>query len=209
MTVDFLPERVTIHRAMRARLIRQGHLLAIMLAAIIGLGYFNEQRIGRAEAEMTSLDNQSTIMANQLEQMFTLQKQLSDLMIKARIDNRLGSRINGMDILRELGRMLPKSMALTSLELDTRKETVKLEPAAGGVATTAGARRARKDKSKTINRLKLTITGLSPNNVDVANFIADLSASRLFEEVDMGYAKNVGFRGKEVKEFQASCYVVR
>ena len=50
---------------------------------------------------------------------------------------------------------------------------------------------------------------LSPNNVDVANFIADLSASPLFEEVDMGYAKNIVFRSKAAKEFQASCYVVR
>ena len=209
MTVDFLPERVTIQRAMRARLIRQGHLLAIMLAAIIGLGYFNEGRIGRAEAEMTGLSNQSTIMANRLEQMFKLQKQLSDLMIKARIDNRLGSRTNGMAILGELGQILPKSMSLTSLELDARKMTVKLKPAAGGVATAAGTRRAGKDRNKTINRLKLTITGLSPNNVDVANFIAGLSASPLFEEVDMGYAKNIKFRGKPAKEFQASCYVVR
>jgi len=209
MTVDFLPERVTIHRVMRARLIRQGYLLGIMLAAIIGLGYFNEERIGRAEAEMAGLDNHSSIVANQFEQMLKLQKQLSDLMIKARIDNRLGSRINGMDILGELGRILPESMALTSLELDARTTIVKLEPATGGVATAAGGRRAGKDRKKTINRLKLTITGLSPNNVDVANFIADLSASRLFEEVDMGYAKNIDFRGKQAKEFQASCYVVR
>jgi len=209
MTVDFLPERVTIHRAMRARLIRQGHLLGIMLVAIVGLGFFNEERIGRAEAEMTALDTQSANMTGQLEQMFDLQQQLSDLMIKQRIDNRLGSRINGMAILGELGRILPESMALTSLELDARTVIVKLKPATGGVATAVGARRAKKDMNKTINRLKLTITGLSPNNVDVANFIADLSASPLFEEVDMGYAKNIDFRGKQAKEFQVSCYVVR
>ncbi len=209
MTVDFLPERVTIHRAMRARLVRQGYLLGITLAALIGLAYFNEERIGRAEAQVVGLDNQSSNMTRQVETMYDLQRQHSDLVIKQRIDNRLGTRINGMDILGELGRILPKSMALTSLELDTRAVIIKLKPAAGGVPTAARGRRARKDRHKTINRLKLTITGLSPNNVDVANFIADLSASPLFEEVDMGYAKNVIFRTKPAKEFQTSCYVVK
>jgi Tfp pilus assembly protein PilN len=208
MNVDFLPERVLTGRAMRARVFRQGYLLGIMLAALIGLAYFNEERIGRAEAQMSGLDNRSANMTTQVNTMYTLQGQLSDLMIKQRIDNRLGSRINGMDILGELGRILPVSMTLTSLELDARMVAVKLKPAAGGVATSAGSRRS-KAKTKTINRLKLTITGLSPNNVDVANFIADMSASPLFEEVDMGYAKNVVFREKPAKEFQTSCYVAR
>ena len=209
MNVDFLPERVTIGRATRARVIRQGYLLGIMLAALAGLAYFNQERIGRAEAQMTGLDSQASNMTTQVETMYKLQGQLSDLMIKQRIDNRLGSRVNGMDILGELGRILPVSMTLTSLELDTRMVTVKLKPAAGGVATAANSRGAGKGRQRTINRLKLTITGLSPNNVDVANFIADLSASSLFEEVDMGYAKNIVFREKPAKEFQASCYVVR
>ena len=209
MNVDFLPERVMIGRAMRARVIRQGYLLGIMLAALVGLAYFNEGRIGRAEAQMSGLDSQSSNMTTQVEMMYNLQQQLSDLMIKQRIDNRLGSRVNGMDILGELGRILPVSMTLTNLELDARMVTIKLKPAAGGAATAVGSRRAGKDRSKTITRLKLTITGLSPNNVDVANFIADMSASPLFEDVDMGYAKNVVFREKPAKEFQTSCYVVR
>jgi len=208
MNVDFLPERVLVGRAMRARVIRQGYLLGIMVAALAGLTYFNQERIGRAEAQMISLDNQSSNMTTQVETMYKLQRQLSDLMIKQRIDNRLGSRVNGMDILGELGRILPVSMTLTSLELDAKQMTVKLKPAAG-VATVANSRGAGKNRQRTINRLKLTITGLSPSNVDVANFIADLSASQLFEDVDMGYAKNIVFREKPAKEFQVSCYVVR
>jgi len=209
MTVDFLPERLTIQRAMRARLIRQGYLMGIMLAALIGLGYFNEERIGRAEAQMSFIDNQSSNMTRQIETMYDLQRQLSDLMIKHKIDTRLGSRINAMDILSELGGILPKSMSLTSFELDAITETLKLKPASGGAPTVAGSRRPGRDRTKTVNRLKLTITGLSPNNVDVANFIADLSVSPLFEEVDMGYAKNIKFREKNAKEFQVSCFVAR
>ena len=127
MNVDFLPERVITGRAMRARVFRQGYLLGIMLAALFGLAYFNEERIGHAEAQMSGLDSRSANMTTQVNTMYTLQGQLSDLMIKQRIDNRLGSRINGMDILGELGRILPVSMTLTNLDLDTKMVSVKLK----------------------------------------------------------------------------------
>jgi Tfp pilus assembly protein PilN len=208
MTVDFLPERVTIQRAMRARLIRQGYLMGIMLAGLVGLGYFNEGRIAQAEAQVAALDTQSSNMSIQLDRKYEYERQLADLMIKHRIDTRLGSRINAMDILGELNVILPKSMSLTSFELDTRAMPMKLKPVVSGSPTVAAGRRAKGEK-KMVNRLKLTITGVSPNNVDVANFIADLSASPLFEEVDMGYAKNIKFREKNAKEFQVSCYVAR
>ena len=207
MTVDFLPERVTIRRAMRARLFRQGYLLGIMLAALVGLGYFNEQRINRAEAEVAVLDSQSSNLSKQVENLFDLQKQRSKLLIKQSINKRLGSRIIARDVLSELGRILPETMSLTNYELATVTEEVTLKPAAGAPA--GGRRRGRKAPTKTVKRLKLTIMGLSPNNVDVANFIADLSASDLFEDVDMGYAKEIGFRGRKAKQFQASCYVTR
>ncbi|MCP4376297.1 MAG: PilN domain-containing protein [bacterium] len=209
MIVDFLPERVTIQRAMRARLIRQGYLMMIMLAGLVGLGYFNEDRIAQAEAEVASLNVQSDNMSTQLDRKYEYERQLADLMIKHRIDTCLGSRINAMDILGELNAILPKSMSLTSFELDTRLTAVKLIPVIGGAPIAATKRRAAKAGKKMVNRLRLTITGVSPNNVDVANFIAKLSASQLFEEVDMGYAKNIEFREKKAKEFQVSCYVAR
>jgi len=71
----------------------------------------------------------------------------------------------------------------------------------------AGAQPRKEDKA--VHRVRLVLTGLAPTDVDVANFIGQLSASRLFEDVTMGYAKNVSFRGRSAREFRASCYVAR
>ena len=60
-----------------------------------------------------------------------------------------------------------------------------------------------------VKRVLLVIDGMAPNDVDVANFIGQLSACPLFEDVHMGYAKTVRFRGAEAREFQAKCYVIR
>jgi len=207
MTIDFLPERIKVQRSRVDRLFRQVYLVGMVLATLIGLAYVNEERISAAQGELSGLDDQSANLKTQVRTMYKLQEQLSGLMIKQDIDQKLGSRINGMDILAELGEILPESMTLTSLQMDALKLKVQLKSAAGGVAKKAAGR--GKARERTENRLKLTITGLSPNNVDVANFIAVLSASKLFEKVEMGYAKNVEHRGKQAKEFQASCYVAR
>jgi len=205
MAIDFLPERIILQRARVERFFRQGYLLMIVLTVLVGMAHFNEDRISAADAQLSGLESLAANQKIQVETMYKLQKQLSGLMIKQDIDMKLGSRISGMDILSELGEILPLSMTLTSLQLDATQIHASLKPASGAIA----AKRGRKTRRKTENRLKLTITGLSPNNVDVANFIADLSASSLFEEVDMGYAKNVTYRQKQAKEFQVSCYVVR
>ncbi|MDP6633530.1 MAG: PilN domain-containing protein [Phycisphaerae bacterium] len=207
MNVDFLPERIIVQRARVERLFRQGYLVGMVLVTLIGLAYFKEDRISAAQAQLSGLNSQSANLKMQVGTMYKLQEQLCDLMIKQRIDTRLGSRIDGMDILGELGHILPATMTLTSLQLDAMQVETPLKPVVGGAG--ANPTRGAKKRTKIVNRLKLTITGLSPNNVDVANFIADLSASPLFEEVDMGYAKNIKYRQKPAKEFQASCYVIR
>jgi len=50
---------------------------------------------------------------------------------------------------------------------------------------------------------------MAPTDVDVANFIGQLAGSRLFEGVNMGYARNVTFRSRSARQFQVSCYVIR
>ena len=53
------------------------------------------------------------------------------------------------------------------------------------------------------------LTGLSPTDIEIANFIGQLSASPLFEDVNMGYARTEEFDGRVGRKFQASCLVAR
>ncbi len=63
------------------------------------------------------------------------------------------------------------------------------------------------NKTVTLKRVRLLITGVAPGDVDVANFIGQLSASPLLEDVNMGYTKTVEYRGHLAREFEASCYI--
>lgn len=206
--VEFLPERIRQQRARNRRLVRQGYLLAACVVAMGLHTYVNATRTARARAELATLDERAVNLKSQIQMIGTLQQQLADLMIKKQIDEELGSRADCTAVLAELCRITPPNMALASLEL--KAVDVEVNPVGSSRRSgrgSAGARATR--KARTVRRLRLILTGLAPSDVDVANFIGQLAASCLFEDVTMGYAKSVEFEDRTAREFQASCFLAR
>lgn len=206
--IDFLPDRIRAQRARWRRLRLQAGFLLVFGTALAGLGYAFHGRIETAQVELGLLTDRADGLQVELRLRESLEAQLADLTIKKRIEEQLGRRVGTLDVLAEVQRVLPESMALTSMTMETvevrlPEEAVdRQDPARAAVRKSKGAERIGK-------RVRLTITGLAPTDVDVANFIGQLSASSVFEDVNMGYAKNLTFRGRDARAFQASCYVVR
>ncbi len=205
--IDFLPEKIKERRARRCRLIRQGYLLAVCLVAMASLGYMREVRISRAEAQVILLAKRVTNVRQQLAMKTDLERQQAELLIKKRIGDLLGSRVNTLDLQAELERVLPESITLTSLNIQAVEVRVPVKPVKAGVAHVATG--AQRQKVRVIKRVRVSLTGLAPTDVAVANFIGQLSGSPVFEDVNMGYTRNVIFRKHLAREFQTTCYVVR
>lgn len=210
-SVDFLPERIRRQRQSRARHIRQGYLLVLLVAGLVVLGLVRSHAVREARAELHLLRKRTANAERQLAMRRSLEGELKDLLIKKRIDERLGSRANVLAVLSELQSVLPPSMSLTALDV----ETVEVQDGRRGKARGAGPRgtipkAASVGGSDTAeSRVHVTLTGLAPTDVDVANFIGQLSASPLFEDVSMSYARNVEFRGRSARAWKASCLVIR
>ena len=130
-------------------------------------------------------------------------------MIKGRIEEQLGRRVGTLDVLGELQRVMPESLALTHMTMETVEVPLELAPAERRNASNRPVARSGKTKNKMIKRVRLVLTGMAPTDVDVANFIGQLAGSRLFEDVSMGYARNVSFRNRAARQFQANCYLTR
>ncbi len=207
--IDFLPHRIRQQRARRAWLLRQGYLLGAVAAALVGWTATSGHRVSEARGELALLQRTNGNMARQLALKSDLERQLADLLIKERISKHLGSRVNVLDLMHEMERLLPASMFLRSLDVDT----VAYLPEGGEARGRNGTRRPEAagagGRAKFGTRLRLVITGLGPDDVAVANFIGQLSASPLFEDVNMGYTRNTVHEGRSAREFQASCYVAR
>jgi Tfp pilus assembly protein PilN len=212
-SIDFLPERIRFQRDRRRRLVRQGCLLGLCLIGLAVLGYVRHGRIQTARAELAMLNDRSANSQRQLALRRELESQQADLMIKKRIADQLGSRASALEVLAEVSRLLPGSIVLSSLTVETMEIDAPLPSAKDSTNETdrasAAAAPSGKAKTRSVKRLQLTLTGLSPTDVEVANFIGQLSTSPLFENVNMGYAKNTVFRNRPAREFQVSCHVVR
>jgi len=209
-SIDFLPERIKFQRAKRKRLIRQVYLLAVCVVTLALLAYTRQARIAKTQAQLGLLAERSKNVQRQLQMLSSLQRQQADLMIKKRIDDQLGSRANALDVLSELGRLLPRSVAIYSLDLAAVDVRVPVRSAARTEAGRATAfSQGPREKDQIVKRVRLELTGLAPTDVDVANFIGQLSASPLFEDVNMGYTKDTDFADRSARQFNVSCYIVR
>jgi len=209
LKVDFLPERIRTHRIRRAALRRQVALTAACVLGLVVLGFVRQGRIQAARGHLRKLEDQTANVERQLAFRSELEAQQADLLVKKRINDELGSRATTLEILSELEQVMPRSIFLTSLNLEAVEMPVEVKPAAGAKDSKKADRAKDKAKDNVVKRTRLVFTGIAPSDVDVANFISQLSAGRLFENVNMVFARNSVFRDQGVREFQAYCYLAR
>ena len=205
--IDFLPKRIRVQQALRERRTRQVYLVLVSIAVLVLVASFRQERLGSARGEVSKLIRRKSKYECRLGIRASLEQQLVELRVKKQINSTLGTRVDALDLLAEIGRVVPECVVLTSLDFETTDIRSPLESNGGmrGSVRAGGA----KLNDQTHKRIRLTMTGLAPRDVDVANFIGRMSSSPLFEDVNMGYAKNVVFRGRNAREFKASCYVVK
>jgi len=202
--IDFLPNRIRVQRHRRRRLIRQGVWVCVCALGLLLFAYVRQDHIHAAQAELIEMQAYNLNLREQTFAREALEKQQGELEIARKVEEQLGSRVGALDVLSELGDKMPANMALTSLTIETVEQRVPVDMTARSSAR-ASVAAIKRDKS--VKRVRLTLTGLSTSDVEIANFIAQLSVSPLFEDVTMGYVKPVEFRGRMVREFQSACYV--
>jgi len=184
-----------------------GWLLGLCLLSMVGLTLIRQGRISSARADLATLTCRGEEVRQQVAMVAPLEKQMADLLIKKRIDEELGGRTDCTAILAELCKLMPNNLALVSLELEGVEELV--DPDAGSRSRSGRASTGRGSRNRTTRkRCRVILTGLAPSDVDVANFIGQLSSSCLFEDVNMGYARTVEFSSRLAREFRASFYLV-
>ena len=206
--IDFLPERIKTARARRRRVVRETYLLVICFAGLALLGYVRHGRVARAQAEETALDHRQANIDRQLAFRTELQNQQKALAVMRTITTDLGSRTNVLDVLAELEAVLPRSISLTELSLETIEVRIPVNTTHDASTPKLAVGTPTKTEI-TEKRIQLKLTGLSPTDIEVANLIGQLSGSPLFEDVNMGYARTEEFEGRVGRKFQASCLVAR
>ncbi len=202
--IDFLPERIKQHRRQWRQRKRWIVLLLCAIAAMVLWGYSGERHISAAEAAVHAQRRQRENLQPHLAMIPALTEQQASATVKCRISDELGSRLPVNAVLAEVARSLPPSAALVELEFRVVKQpairSIPTRRSPGGSAAMATPR----------NRVRLLLTGIAPNDVDVANFIGKLSARDIFSDVNMHYAQPLKIDGdrRSARGFQLSCLLV-
>ncbi len=201
--VDFLPERVRLQRRARKNMVRQGVLVAITIVLMSVLAKARHGQIASAQAELLLLDERTAVVAVQAEQRAELEQQMNELLMKKNIDEQLGSRVNALDILGELQRLMGDGLVLTRFEL------LAMEVEESSPVSMEGGPMAAPEEPTMVRRVRLVLTGVAPSDIAVANFIGQLASSPLFEDISMSYSRNTEMFECNAREFQVMMFVVR
>jgi Tfp pilus assembly protein PilN len=202
-SIDFLPERIRQQRTRRRRLICKIYLLVACAMALVLLGYLRGTQIKQASAQLATIQENGQSLRKQVLLRKQLEEQMLDLNVKKLVEEHLGSRVSPQLVLAELQKLLPEGIGLTKMELTAQEIPADKRALAKPVGVND------KPDTQGQKRLRMLIVGLAPSDVDLANFIAQLSTSPLFENVNMVYSKSVVIQGHVAQEFSATCLVAK
>ena len=190
--LEFLPEWYPKVRRHRRRVALQAWITLILVAGL-GLWMLLVQRnVHAKQRELAGLVaelSQSETEVERLDELLKLQRQLGQ---QDEVFVKIGRPIEATRLFTTLEELMPKSMALLDLSIDT-EESVKSH------GNTLAARAAQE---KAERKLKLRVHGVAPTDVAVGDFLGSLTARPLFSNVELAYSHERAESGRVMREFE-------
>lgn len=197
--LEFIPDWYPRLRRHRRLVILQGWMT---LAIVAGLGLWlvlAQRNIRSASAAVGALDAQmlqTRTEQQQLDEQLELKKQLIK---QEQVIAKLGFPLEMSRLLRTLDEEMPREMSL--LEISCTTEETPVDPAA-----VAQARATSKDQIVR-RRLRVRLVGVTPTDVDLANFLTGLSKYSFLEQVALVRADGTTDRGYLMREFEVTLFI--
>ncbi len=194
--VEFLPDWYPRVRKHKRLVILQAWITLILIAGL-GLWMLLVQRnVRHREIELSSLSTdlfQSETEVQRLDDLLALQKSLNQ---QDDVFTKIGRNVESTRLMKTLEDLMPRSMALLDLSVDT--EEVSKAPA------NSLAGRAAADKARANKKLRLRVHGVAPTDVDLADFLAKLTGKQFFSQVELIYSHERSQGGRLMREFEVA-----
>jgi hypothetical protein len=198
--LEFLPEWYPKVRQRRRMVALQAWITLILLCGL-GLWMLLVQRNVQArEIQLASLRtdlDQSETELQRLEDLLQLQRQLGQ---QDAIFMKIGRPVESTRVITTLEQMMPKDMALLDLWIDTEEAPKPQNVRSGGLA----ARAKQENKDQPESKLRFRMHGVAPTDVDLAEFLAKLTARPFFKNCELLYSHERQDRGHVMREFEVT-----
>ncbi len=172
--VEFLPTWYPALGRRKLALKTQTWIALGVLLALSSIALAQCWQVRRQEETLVRIGNQLALSDRQVSRLKELQKQEQTLARQQRQIVQLGLHMPTTGLLNELEDALPEQISLVGLTIDPQES--------------AGER--------------IRLTGVSPNDEQVAVLLTKLGAMRCFENVDMSYVRDRVQQGRLMREFE-------
>ncbi|MBI1335682.1 MAG: hypothetical protein GC164_01820 [Phycisphaera sp.] len=208
--INFLPRSYIQQQARRMRVYRQLALIAVV--ALVMLGYLASTLASYRQLRDYTLgvEAEARSVRQQVGEMQKLQAQRKSLIHQVNIQRELAQPLAATQVIATLGQLLPSQITVTRIETRTdrpkpmtREQKLAIESAAksaaGGKSAKAQARSNNPAQDRDVIHIELT--GLAPNDVDVANLVGAIAGHPLFINVKMHHSRPTQVEGHNAREF--------
>jgi Tfp pilus assembly protein PilN len=191
--LEFLPDWYPQTRRRRRLIVLQGWLTLVMVA---GMGSWvllkdrNNTLDERTLAVQTAQLDQTYAQLAEVDKLDSLRRQLRQ---QEEIVSRIGFAIEACKAVNALDERMPRQMALTGIVLENEERADR---------SALAAKRGPNGDPPVDRRLKVRVQGVCPTDVDLANFMTQLSAVPYFESVNNTYARERTESNRVMREFE-------
>ncbi|WP_432798084.1 PilN domain-containing protein [Poriferisphaera sp. WC338] len=205
--INFLPDVYMKRQARRNRVVREIVLIVSLSLVFIGWWAVGFREVSVLKNESIKLQHEVS-MAEKLQlELIQLQKEQGQLEREMKLKNELSQPVQYTQIIAKIGSLLPESVALLGLEMQTKrpKPMTATQAAAKAQRKPARSRSRNQDQKKTqpvIDEISVEFDGLAPDDLHVAEVISRLSDCPLFRGVELRFSREVerdGLIGRKFK----------
>ncbi len=192
-------------------------LFVLVLAGVVGAFVVNHQRWRRVHEQQKIVAAAFEEEAAKIEQLKSLEKQRVDLIERAEVVTALKDRVPRSVLMGEIVRSIPDGMTLTMVNLEGERIKVKppeVDPKKAAAKTmtlkgkAVGSGKDNPDANEPPKvlppkfKFALLVEGIARSNDNVADFLASIKGSPLFEDVELQYINETTIDKERYRKFK-------
>jgi Tfp pilus assembly protein PilN len=184
--INFLPDRFLREQKRKSRVWREAGLVAAVAFVLVAWYGVMHGQVAGAERLLQARQDELAAANQQTTEMVRLQQEYTRLSHQSQIQERLCLPVAYTQVIAALSKLMPASLTMTRLAMTSESPGPTVAPRKSG---TASAKSTAPPAPQPARSMMLEVTGFSPTDMDVANFVGRLSDYPLFANVKMRYSR--------------------